>query len=198
MRGVLPIASSYGLPNLAPGDYYFVEKEGPSLKRTDSAQYLILDNDKAPLLTAERSFLAGKLHSVVLATADVYRPVANISILGEDTYTVDIGGPVGTIEKTHGWQYRDLNSCVQFGIVRVAQELPSFINHLATFIVSQHPADEGIASIFRFWQRGSDEYFASYYADLNNLEIKTVESALTPYICIFLVLVNQLSVDNQA
>lgn len=47
--------------------------------------------------------------------------------------------------------------------------------------------------MYRFWQRGIDEPFAIFYADLNNLEIKAFESVLTPYICILLVLVNKLS-----
>lgn len=135
---------------------------------------------------------------MILSVAEVYRPVAQLTILGENTYIVDINGPVGSIEKTHGWQFRDNAGYVKLGIIRVAQEPPSIIMHLASLVVSEQPASEGPATIYRFWKRGSENYFATYFDDLNNLEIKNVESELTAYICIFLVLLTKLSLTFQA
>lgn len=55
---------------------------------------------KEPVLIAECSVLSGNLHSIVLATVDVFRPVARIARLDGDSFAVHIGERVGTIEKT--------------------------------------------------------------------------------------------------
>lgn len=180
------------------GDYYLRKKECPSPKRTGAVKYLILDDEENPLLEAEGAFSAGGLHSVVLTTADVYRPVARLDKLGDDTFAVDISGPVGAIEKTNGWHYRDREGRVQLGLTKEAHKPPSVLAHLLSIAVSDHPAFDDPVAIYRFWQCGEEGHFASYFGDLDTLEISEAESILTPYLCIFLVLATLLTADNQA
>jgi len=159
----------------------------------ENGNCLIFNIKKEPVLIAECSVLAGNLHSIVLATVDVFRPVAKIARLDGDSFAVHIGERVGTIEKTDGWHFRDNTGYVSLGMTRKLQQPPHPLLNFLSVVTTLEPINEGQATMYRFWQRGIDEPFAIFYADLNNLEIKAFESVLTPYICILLVLVNKLS-----
>lgn len=172
---MIVILDLYEIPILPLGDYYLVEKKSSSTKRTEIIQYLILGDAKKPVLAADCAVLGGELYSINLATADVYTPVATIAILSADTYAVDFGTRVGTIEKTDGWHFRDNNGYVSLGITRKKQEPPHPLLNVLSIAVSLHPIEEGQATMYHFWQRGTDKSIATYYADLNNLEINAID-----------------------
>lgn len=190
---MFPITDAYELPSLPLGDYYLLENEAPSANRKEPVKYLILNSDKIPILAADCTVQAGVLHSIVLTAVDVSRPVAEIARLNNDTYAVHVGDYIGTIEKTDGWHFRDNTGYVSLGMTRKNQKPPHPLLNFFSMAISLEPIDDGQATLYRFWQRGTDESFATFYADLNNLEIKAIESIFSPYICIFLVLTNQLS-----
>lgn len=190
------ISNSYELASLPLGDYYLLEKEPLSRNRAEKIEYLILDNEKTPILIADCTIPARELYSIVLATVNVFRPVAQIARLNDDTFAVHVSDHVGTIEKTDGWHYRDKNNYVRLGMTSKINDPPHHLLNILNFLVTLEPLDEGRATKYRFWQCGTDEPIAIFYADINNLEITASDSVLTPYICFFLVLINQLTVNK--